>query len=235
MLPRTPAGKRFELHDHTVAAMGERLLRVHAPVQMFKALDWAMGEVDRAFTTTDPAVLATVACRAGCDSCCRVPVDVHAHEVFFAAEHIQIHFSDEALTGVIDELASHRARVAGFASGERDQSHQPCALLLAGSCSIYAGRPQPCRAHHTSDAAVCAAHLADLSVNITNVYIPALRVRMFAVMTGVDEALENAGYDERSYDFGSALHEALTNSFCLGSWMRLQNAFPDSCLADHDD
>lgn len=232
MPARTPVAKRFELFDHAIAEMGSRLLRARAPRQLFTALQWGMDELDRTLASTAPRVLATVACRAGCDSCCRVPVDVQAHEVFFAADHIQVHFSNDALAEVIARLATHRGLIAAFASGERDNSREACALLHDGSCSIYAGRPQPCRAHHTSDAAVCAKHLADPTVNITKVYIPALRARMFAVMMGVDEAMETAGYDERAYDFGSALHEALTNSFCLGSWMRLQNAFPDSCLAD---
>ncbi|MEJ1972172.1 MAG: hypothetical protein WDM96_06790 [Lacunisphaera sp.] len=105
-------------------------------------------------------------------------------------------------------------------------------MLAAGACSIYAGRPEACRSHHTNDAAVCAAHQADPAVDLTQVYIPALRARMFAVMLGMDEAIEAAGYDDRSYDFGSALHEALTNSLCLVRWMRRGPAFPDSCLAD---
>ena len=74
--------------------------------------------------------------------------------------------------------------------------------------------------------------MADPTVDISKVYIPALRARMFAVMLGVDESLEAHGYDERSYDFGSALHEALTNSLCLPRWLRRQSAFPDSCLSD---
>jgi hypothetical protein len=55
---------------------------------------------------------------------------------------------------------------------------------------------------------------------------------MFAVMLGLDEAIESVGYDDRAYDFGSALHEALTNVLCVTAWMRRQPAFPDSCLAD---
>jgi hypothetical protein len=55
---------------------------------------------------------------------------------------------------------------------------------------------------------------------------------MFAVMLGMDEAIEAAGFDDRAYDFGSALHEALTNSLCLARWLRRQPAFPDACLAD---
>lgn len=55
---------------------------------------------------------------------------------------------------------------------------------------------------------------------------------MFSVMLGVDEAIEAAGYDERAYDFGSALHEALTNPLCLDAWMCQRTAFPDDCLAE---
>ena len=232
MPARTSVAKRFEMFDHTVAEMEQRLLTVRAPGQMMTALRWGMDELDSTYAETSARVRATVACRDGCDFCCRVPVDVQAHEVFFAADHIQIHSSPASLLEIIARLAAHRARVAALAEGARATSRSPCALLIAGSCSIYAGRPEACRSHHTSDAAVCEAHMADPAVNLSKVYIPALRARMFAVMLGLDEAIEAAGYDERSYDFGSALHEALTNSLCLMRWMRRQSAFPDSCLAD---
>ena len=232
MPARTSVAKRFEMFDHTVAEMEQRLLTVRAPGQMMTALRWGMDELDSTYAETSARVRAKVACRDGCDFCCRVPVDVQAHEVFFAADHIQVNFSPVALLKVIARLAAHRARVAALADGARATSRSPCALLHGGSCSIYAGRPEACRSHHTSDAAVCEAHMTDPAVNLTKVYIPALRARMFAVMLGLDEAIEAAGYDERSYDFGSALHEALTNSLCLMRWMRRQSAFPDSCLAD---
>ncbi len=232
MPPRTSVAQRFEIFDHTVAGMGKRLLKVRAPGEMMTALRWGMDELDQTFAKTSARVRATVACRDGCDFCCRVPVDVQAHEVFYAADHIEVHFSPAALTEVIARLAAHRGRVAALAAGARAVSRSPCALLRAGSCSVYAGRPEACRSHHASDAAVCEANMADPAVNLSKVYIPALRARMFAVMLGIDEALEAAGYDERSYDFGSALHEALTNSLCLALWLRRQPAFPDSCLAD---
>jgi len=232
MPARFPVARRFELFDHTIAQLTPRLRRMRTPHQLMAALRWGMDELDRTYAEAPASVRAKVACRDGCSSCCHVPVDVQAHEVLFAADHIQVHFSPEALAETVTRLGAHRGRVAAFAENEREASRQACALLLAGSCSIYAGRPQPCRAHHTSDAAVCAAHIADPTVRITEVYIPALRARMFAVMLGVDEAIEAAGYDERSYDFGSALHEALTNSLGLVRWLRHQSAFPDNCLSD---
>ena len=232
MPAHTSVARRFEMFDRTVQGMEQRLLKVRQPAQMMTALRWGMDEIEQTLADTPARIRATIACRDGCSHCCSVPVDVQAHEVFFAAEHIQVNFSPVALAETIKRLKAHRRRVAAFAPGARDTSRQPCVLLAAGSCSIYSGRPEACRSHHTSDAAVCASHIADPGVDLTKVYIPALRARMFAVMLGMDEAIEAAGYDDRSYDFGSALHEALTNSLCLVRWMRRGPAFPDSCLAD---
>jgi Fe-S-cluster containining protein len=223
--------QRQQLFAQTVQGMGQRLQPVTDPAAMFTALAWGMQELDRAYAATPAKVRATVACRAGCSHCCSVSVDVQAHEVFFAAEYIQVHFSPEALAGVIERTAARRARLAGLDSNERDGLRQPCALLRDGQCSIYQGRPEACRVHHTNDAAVCAAHIADPAVDLEAVYIPTLRARMFAVMLGMDEAIEAAGYDDRAYDFGSALHEALTDSLCRVLWMRRKAAFSDSCLA----
>ena len=232
MAATSRAGDGADLFERTFARLTPRLRRMRTPHQLMATLRWSAGELDQAYADTSASVLASVACRDGCDSCCHVPVDVQAHEVLYAADHIQLNFSALALEETVARLDAHRGRVAAFAAGERDHSRQACALLHAGSCSIYGGRPQPCRTHHTRDAATCVAHLADPSIDITAVYIPALRARMFSVMLGVDEAIEAAGYDERAYDFGSALHEALTSPLCLEAWLRHRSAFPDNCLAD---
>jgi Fe-S-cluster containining protein len=225
--------QRRQLYAHTVSQMSRRIRGVEAPEAMTAALRWGMEELERTYDATPDKTKASVACRAGCSHCCSVSIDVQAHEVFFAAEFIQLNFSADALAGVIERTAARRARVAGLSVEARDRLSHPCALLGAdGRCTIYEGRPEACRVHHTSDAAVCAAHAADRSVDLDAVYIPALRARMFAVMLGMDEALEAEDYDDQAYDFGSALHEALTNSLCRVLWMRRKPAFPASCLAE---
>lgn len=201
------------------------------PAAMLGAIRWGLDQLERTYAETPPKVLAKVACRAGCGICCSVPVDVQAHEVFFSAEHIQINFSVEELAGVIERTAFRRKSVAGLSEAERDRLMQPCSLLRDGSCTIYEGRPEICRAHHSNNKEICAAHVADPEVDPSPDYIPTLRARMFAVMLGMDEAIEAAGYDDRAYDFGSALHEALTNSLCRVRWLRKEPAFPDNCLA----
>jgi len=233
MFSRALEAQRQQLFADTVRGLRRRLpARGGAPAAMFAALRWGMDALDRAHAATPARVRATVACRAGCGFCCSVPVDVQAHEVFFAAEHLRIHAAPEALAGVIARTGAHRARLATLDAAERASWREPCALLRDGACSIYAGRPAACRAHHASDAAVCAAHQSDPRVPIARAYVPPLRARMFAVMLGVDEALEAAGYDDRAYDFGAALHEALTHRPCLARWLRGEPAFPDSCLAE---
>ena len=231
----SPAADGSDLFEHTLAQLGPKLRRLRSPRQLMDTLRWGAEALDRAYASAPAAARAAVACRDGCAACCHVAVDAQAHEVLFAADHLQLNFSPQALTDAVDRLAAHRGRVAAFTGSQRDDSRQACPLLQVGSCSIYAGRPQPCRSHHTSDAAACAAHLADPTVEITSVYIPPIRARMFSVMLGVDEAIEAAGYDERAYDFGLALHEALTNPCCLDDWLRQRSAFPDNCLAEPPD
>jgi len=223
--------ERRELFSRTVAGMERRLEAGQDPGDRFAALRWGANELDRTLAETPAKIRATIACRAGCGWCCHVPVDVQAHEVFLAAEHIQLNFSPADLAALIARTSVHVARHAALTSEARLRTMTPCALLSAGgSCTIYDGRPAICRSHHASDASVCAS--AQTPGDFERVHIPALKARMFAVMLGVDEAIEAAGFDDRAYDFGSALHEALVNSLCLARWLRGQPAFPDSCLAD---
>ena len=52
---------------------------------------------------------------------------------------------------------------------------------------------------------------------------------MYAVMLAIDQAVEEAGFEGEAYDFGSALHEALTSSLCAARWIQRQPAFPEDC------
>ncbi len=194
------------------------------------AIRWGWGELDRAYASTPGKIKAQVACRAGCDFCCRVPMGVQAHEVLLAADYLQAHFTPTEIAQTIERAAVHRARVAAPGVTLYGGLGQACPLLRESRCSIYEARPQICRAHHASNAKVCEAFLSDPGVEIDRVYIPPLRARMFAVMLGLDQGVTEAGFDDRAYDFGAALHAALTDSLCAFLWAQKKPAFPDSCL-----
>ena len=230
MLTPPSDAQRRELFALTVRRMEQRLEAGESKGAVLRAVGWGLQEMEHTLAETPEPMRARIACRAGCGHCCSSPVDVQAHEVFFVADYIQRTFPPEDLEDIIARTAEHRAFHAKLDANQRECSRVPCVFLIEGSCAIYEGRPEICRAHHMSDVAPCVAFVDDPDVDLSVAHIPALRARMFAVMLGVDEALEAAGYDERSYDFGSALNEALTNSLCLSRWLRHQPAFADSCL-----
>lgn len=216
------------LFEKTGTAVLKRLRKTRNPADFLSVLASAHKEFERALASAPSAARASVACRAGCDACCHVPVGVQAHEVLIAAHHVQLHYSPEDLEAVVVRAAAHRAQFAGRSSSERMALRTPCVLLREGSCSIYEARPEACRAHHSHDAAACRTNL-ETGREELDVYIPGVRGRMFAIMLGIDQAVAEAGFDGRAYDFGSALHEALTDSQCVQRWIQRKPAFPASC------
>lgn len=216
------------LFEKTGGAVLRRLRKTGNPADLLAVLRSAHKEFDRAYAAAPASARAAVACRAGCGTCCHVPVGVQAHEVLLAAEYIQTHVSPGDFEAVLARVAAHRAAFAGRTMDERAALKTPCALLRDGSCSIYEARPEACRSHHSRNLDGCRSNL-DSGLDVVDVLVPAIRGRMFAVMLAIDQAVAEAGFDGRAYDFGSALHEALTDGMCAVRWMQRQPAFPDAC------
>ena len=216
------------MFEKTGAAVFRRLRKTRNPGELLSVVKSAHKEFERAYDSAPAEARAAVACAAGCDACCHVPVGVQAHEVLIVAQHVQMHFSPLELEALIERAAGYHQAFAGRSSLERMNMRKPCVLLREGSCSVYEARPEACRSHHSHNAEACRANLASGREDV-DVYIPGVRGRMFAVMLGIDQAVAEAGYDGRAYDFGSALHEALTDGFCAARGVRREAAFSDSC------
>ena len=216
------------LFEKTGGAVLKRLRKTRNPSDLLPVLSGVRKEFDRAFASAPAEARTAVACRAGCDACCHVPVGVQAHEVLIAAQYVQTHFSPVELDELIARALAHREAFSGRSSLDRMLLRTPCVLLREGSCSIYDGRPEACRSHHSHNADFCRENLASGRED-RDVYIPGVRGRMFAVMLAIDQATAEAGFDGQAYDFGSALHEALTNSLCAVRWIQRQSAFPEDC------
>lgn len=221
------------LYHKTGEGVARRLRKTRNPADLLSVVKSVHKEFDRAYESAPAEVLNNVACKAGCDACCHGLVEVQAHEVLIAAQFIQLNFSPEELDAVIARTAAQRDAFANRSHAERTAQKRPCALLHQGACSIYKGRPEACRAHHSPDAAACRTNL-ELGREQIDVYMPGLRGRMFAVMLGLDQGVEQAGFDDQAYDFGTALHEALTDSRCASRWTQRQATFSDACLESQD-
>ena len=216
------------LFEKTCTTTLKRLRKTRNPGDLLSVLASAFKDFDRAFASAPLAARETVACREGCDACCHELVGVQAHEVLIAAHYVQTHFTPTELDAVIGRTAAHRAAFEGRSNPERAALKRPCVLLREGNCSIYSARPEVCRSHHSHNAESCRTNL-DLGCEEIDVYVPGVRGRMYAIMLAIDQAVEEAGFEGQAYDFGSALHEALTNSLCLVRWLQRQSAFPESC------
>lgn len=226
--------EEYALFEKTGDWVAKRLRKTRDPGDLLGVVATAHKGFDKAYASAPAEARAAVACRAGCDACCHTPVGAQAHEVLIAAQHVQKHFSPADLEALIARAEAHREEFGGRSIPERMALRRPCVLLRDGACSIYEARPESCRSHHSHSAEACRANLANGDTAI-DVRVPGVRGRMFAVMLSIDQAVEEAGFDDAAYDFGSALHEALTNSLAAVLWTRRQAAFPDDCLEDMAD
>jgi len=219
-----------DLYFDTIEAVGRRIATAGTAAELLAAVRGAYTGFERAYAAAPQSARAAVACCAGCDTCCHDDVAVQAHEVFVVAEYVQKKFPPAELEALIARSAEHRASYAAR-QGEPLQltEKRPCPLLREGDCSVYVARPEICRAYLSRSFDDCVKNFMAGYVEI-DVKVRGLSGGMFAIMLGMDQAIEAAGYDARAYDFGSALHEALTNSLCVVRWARKEAAFPDDCV-----
>ncbi len=91
-----------------------------------------LGKVDLLCGKIETDYGAHLACRAGCDGCCR-------HISLFWVEAVAL---SEALKKLpVGEAARIRARATGVSADD------PCPLLKNGCCLLYEARPVICRTH----------------------------------------------------------------------------------------
>lgn len=219
-----------DLYFDTIDSVGRRVAEAGTAAELLAVVRGAYTSFERSYASAPRSARAAVACCAGCDTCCHDDVAVQAHEVFVVAEFVQKKFPPEELERLIARSAEHRA---GYAARQGEPlpltAKRPCPLLREGDCSVYPARPEICRAYLSRSFDDCVTNFTAGYVKI-DVGVRGLSGRMFALMLGMDQAIEAAGYDARAYDFGSALHEALTNSLCVVRWAQKSPAFPDDCL-----
>lgn len=87
-------------------------------------------------------IVKPVACRNGCDTCCRSLIQVNPIFAHLALDHAQRTFTPDRL----EQL--HQRLLTGVPF---------CPFLFDGVCSIYEQRPMVCRGYYSLDVALCLA------------------------------------------------------------------------------
>jgi hypothetical protein len=115
---------------------------------------------DAAWESARPAVEAagSLACAAGCASCCHQHVAVAAIEAVAIADALAAAPAPDLR---VRTLAA-ASRMRGMDALARRHARVPCPFLAAdGACGIYPVRPLRCRGLHGRDAALCRAQTED--------------------------------------------------------------------------
>ena len=227
---RRPFGKQaarsHTMPDFPSDPLAEDLARAKSPEDFHDALRRALASYDELGAQIVEGAGLKLACFAGCSLCCSLRVDVHAHEVFFMAQHVREHFTDAELAALLARLAVHSAKVLPLTPYDHATQNTVCPLLQDGRCSIYEARPHSCRRHHSLDFTACQFtydHPTDLEA-------PAAHDReLFRTLTaGLLDAAETyarLGCDDTIYELGTALAEALDTPSSWERWRDGKKAF----------
>ena len=145
---------------------------VHADAPTINAYRQLLGEVDAWFLTCLQAGGSTLACRAGCSSCCRALFDITLLDAWLlkgAFSCLAKDVQSQVLSRCQPRLAELRSRwptlenpylLNAFPEEEwhsmPEQDQIACPLLdKSGNCLVYASRPLICRLHGLPNIDIC--------------------------------------------------------------------------------
>ncbi|MCP4262616.1 MAG: hypothetical protein GY774_34700 [Planctomycetes bacterium] len=150
-------------------------------------------------------------CRAGCDFCCNLRVDVRPHEIFLIIENITNNFSVSEKGAVINTLKNHKSKLSKMTFNNHISSNVPCPLLDKGKCLVYTVRPFSCRAYHSLDVSSCRhsfEHPDDLEE--ARPRDQELDSLWHWMGNCAHEIYNKQGFDTTVHELGTSLLEALT-------------------------
>jgi Fe-S-cluster containining protein len=217
-LYRQVRGSAQSLNSETLDALMTRI---------FAAIDHTV----QALKKQDPPAIPT-ACKAGCDYCCAVQVQVLAPEILHLANYLKHHRSETEFQELANRVVDLDNKIHGMSAQKRARLSLPCPLLENGRCSAYEVRPIACRAENSSDVGSCTAAIGPDAVQET---VPAYthqvavcRQASRALVTGI----EDTGLATSPLELVSALRLVLSDEDPFAAWLRGDPVFADAKTVD---
>lgn len=172
---------------------------------------------------------AKIACKAGCDHCCYLHVDVAPPEAFLIALYLRETLPPDALAATIDRLRDLLLKVDGMGIFERGGAGLPCALLVDRRCSAYAVRPLACNGWTSTSVRACESALTspDSGAPVDGVVFSIAQ----GVRDGMQSGLTEAGLSPVSVELTRALLVALVVPDAAARWLQGEPVF-DTPVSD---
>ena len=148
-------------------------------------------------------------CKAGCDHCCSMHVEVTEPEAFLIARTVRA-LPTHHREVVVDKLRAGAAARSAGESAERSE----CAFLQDKQCSIYAVRPGVCRKGHSLSVAQCEARSPQIP------QVVSLLAESEALMIGVAQAYLQVGLQISKQELHTAVLAALGDEAAEQRWFQ---------------
>jgi Fe-S-cluster containining protein len=190
----------------------------------------ALDNSRRRHSTLGEAILSgdpqTLACREGCSFCCYFRIVVNAHEVIRIIEHCNNNFSKTRIEEILFQAKVNADKLSGIPKSKQLAVNLKCPFLLNDSCQIYSVRPAACRDFHSVEVEGCQYSFNNPEdITSPNGYIPHLRVAETDHSQACNFAFFELGYDPNTYEFNTALIEAIENSSSMKRFKNKKKAF----------
>lgn len=212
----------FAQYQRDVSAAFVRSCREKVDVDPMLGCLAQLAEEAEVLIEKDPGDRSLIDCGPGCSSCCVVNVSTLMPEGL-AIVHYVHQQGREWAEQVTDRLEILWRDVRGLDDEDRIFVRRPCAFLDdSGKCSIYPVRPILCRSVTSTSAQSCREALANkLLGNEDGVLMNQFQQSLYeCLFSGVAAALEDAGYDGRSFQLAGLIRYLLKTPTAGKEWLQ---------------
>jgi Fe-S-cluster containining protein len=161
---------------------------------------------------------AALACRAGCNFCCHLQVQVHPHEAIALFRYLQSQMPRQIADQVRAKLKEYTRPPDGATDGSARSQRRPCAFLVAGECAAYEVRPSACAAYHSLSRERCEQSFVDPSLPTSTAALQSLQVVAASLEDGVCSELQVQGLKAACDELHSAVAALLANPALIARW-----------------
>jgi Fe-S-cluster containining protein len=158
---------------------------------------------------------ASLACRAGCNFCCHLQVQVLPHEAIALFRYLQSRMAPATADRVRRRI---RENVQASVASGHAVARRACAFLIEGECSAYEARPSACAAYHSVSRQRCEQSFEDPTLPSGTVALEALMVVALALEEGINEALQAQGVSHTPIELHTAVAALLANPARIARW-----------------